>query len=242
MVEILVFGDSDTSGRHTGGAPWPELLTADLVDAGRGPVNVRFSSFSPVPANSAEFAARKVGETKPDIAILVVASFPFTARFVRLRVERLFGKRAGRWYKRLEDNFDTSTRGKSGGRDHLNRVARRVVPKVVGSGAYSTREKVTANYVETLRALSRFEDTDVVVFSYPGMAASTNTPWAVKQRKLFFAEMKAAASQQRMPWVDGVEIFAGHAREDVMADGFHFNQAGHRIIADALLAAVRQLE
>ena len=237
-MDILVFGDSDTSGRFTGGTPWPELLTSELDALGLGPVSIQQSAFSPVPANSAEFAAKKVRQLNPDVAILIVASFPFTAKFVWLRVERVFGKRAGRWYKRLEDGFDGSTRGKGGGRDTVNRLARWTVPKVLGRAGYSSREQVTAHYRQTFQALAQFEDTRLVVFSYPGLAASTSNAWATKQRAVFFKELKAAAEEKRLPWVDGIEIFSGRAREEVMADGFHFNQAGHRIIADALRGVI----
>lgn len=237
-MDILVFGDSDSEGRRAGGTPWPELLRAALDETGGGPVTIHSLAFSPVPSNSAEYAEKKVRQLAPDTVILVVASFPFVAKFVWLRVERLFGKRAGAWYKRIEDSFDSGTRGKGGGRDSVNRLARRVAPKVVGRSAYSSRKAVSANYRETFRALSRLEDVGVVLFGYPGMSEAASGRTATKERKIFFAEMKAAAAEHRFAWIDGVEIFSGHPREAVMADAFHFNPVGHAIIAAAVTEAV----
>lgn len=237
-MKILVLGDSDTSGRQIGGEPWPELLRSDL-QAGRGPVELVSVAFSPASPNAAAYCEKKVLEHKPDAVVLVIASFPFVAKFVWLRVEHLLGKRAGRWYKRIEDRFDSSTRGGGSVGKAANRTGRALVPRVLGRSSYASRAEVTKNYLETFRVLSRFEDTEVVLFGYPGISRAAGTTDATKQRKIFFAAVQAAAREHRFAWVDGIDLFTGHAREELMADDFHLNEFAHAMIANAVGARLK---
>lgn len=239
-MKILVLGDSDSAGRHTDGAPWPELLRQSLEASPGTTVTIESAAFSPVSPNGGDYCERKAREAQPDAVVLLVASFPFVAGFVWLRVERLFGKRAGRWYKKLEDGFDSGTKGRGQGRDTLNRLARKVIQRLVGRMPYASRQTVTANYQDAFRALSRLEDVEVVLFGYPGMSEAANRGKAPAERKRFFADMREAARAHHFRWVDGMELFSGIERDDVMADPFHFNARGHGIIARAVEEALNQ--
>ncbi len=173
------------------------------------------------------------------MVVLLVGSCAFTFGFVELRIQRLFGTRVAALAKRLEAWFDRSTRGPGASPTHLHRAVRRVVRAAIGTEPLTTREQLTQNYLETFRALARFEHLYVVLMAYPGVGAHAHTPRDQAQRKLFFDDMRAAADRHHFGWVDlrqhfdGSRDFSGFAVEEL-----HFNLAGHQRSAAAMGPAV----
>jgi len=239
-VNVLVLGDSDSSGEFSDGTPWPVLVEQRLAAASEQPSKVTTLAFSPLGAGSPDYAVRKVREHSPDAVIIAVGSFWFTAKFVWLRVEHVFGKRAGRWYQELEHGFERRTAGKGGLAGRANSAARWLVPRILGKSAYSSREAITENYRKLFDRLAQVEDVDVVVMSYPGMGAHAREGDGPRQRGLFFADIRAAADAHRFSWVDGVEVFATAAPGTINHDGLHFGKAGHELIATAIEGALLQ--
>ncbi|MGE0601128.1 MAG: SGNH/GDSL hydrolase family protein [Dehalococcoidia bacterium] len=237
-MQILVLGDSDTSGAYTGGTSWPQILQQDLASELGTDVSVRSVGFSALPENAFEFAEKKVGEASPDVTVLVLGSFAFTSGFVWLRVQKLFGKRAGRWYRRWEERFDDATRDDGGRPRRANLSARWLVRHVIGTSTYSTREKVTENYRKVFRALSRFEDMDVVIFAYPGIGEHARKGKGPALRKKFFADLRSVADDYHFRWVDGAAAFAGLDFAELRLDDLHFTPFGHGILANAVKEAV----
>ena len=236
-MNILVLGDSDISGRFSEGVTWPRLLAESLKGDGNTEAVVTAIPFSAASPSAADYARKKVAEVSPELVIMVLGSYPFTAKFVWLRMERMLGKRAGNWYKALEDGFEDRTRDRSGGRDLLNRVARRVVPAVMRPLAFCSRDELTANYRKVFGALAQFEDMRIIIMSYPGLGAHARTGNAPQERTVFFAAMREAARGHRFSWVDGVRIFAGSSGT-LKRDQLHFNADGHRLMAAAIFEAV----
>jgi lysophospholipase L1-like esterase len=179
-----------------------------------------------------------VRQHQPDVVVLLLGSFGFTAKFIWLRVKQLFGERAGRWYKAIEDSFDNNTRDKNAGRDRINRAAHWTVPKVLPGKSLSSRTAVTRTYREVFLTLSQFEDAQLIIMSYPGFGAHARQGNAPQQRRLFFADMEAAASEHHIAWVDGVKAFEGVDRQSVKSDELHFNAAGHAVMARAVEEAI----
>ncbi len=140
-MKLLVLGDSDTAGSHIDGEPWPALLRSRLESRG-GVVDFAAVAFSPASQNAAAYCEKKIREHEPDTVVLVVASFPFVAKFVWLRVEHLFGKRAGRWYKRMEDEFAALTHGQGTASKVANKTGRALVPRILGRASYASRAEV----------------------------------------------------------------------------------------------------
>ncbi|MGE3074692.1 MAG: SGNH/GDSL hydrolase family protein [Dehalococcoidia bacterium] len=241
-MQILVLGDSDSAGMLTGGASWPQILERDLSDELGSPVSVRSVGFSAMPENAFEFAEKKVREASPDVTVVVLGSFGFTAGFVWLRVQKLFGKRAGRWYRRWEERFDGATRDDGGRPGRVNVSGRWLVRHLIGTGTYSTREKITENYLKVFRVLSRFEDMQFVIFAYPGIGEHARQGKGPALRKKFFGDLRAVAEDYHFRWVDGAAAFAGMDFAELRLDDLHFNPRGHAILAnavkDAVLAAV----
>lgn len=237
-VKILVLGDSDSSGRHTGGLSWPEMLKESLTQKTGAEVELVSSAFSIVPATADEYAKGKMQDVEPDVVVLIIGTFTFTAGVTWLRVQQLFGKRAGRWYRSIEERFDSNTRDDAGKPGRMNVMARATVRRLIGTKTHTTRQKATEHYRRVFRVLSRFEDSAVVVMSYPGTGQHAKTGKGPELRRLFMADMRAAATEHHLPWVDGATAFAGHDASTLSLDDLHFSPSGHRIIADAVEGAV----
>ena len=238
-MEILVLGDSDTSGRSTGGVSWPQLLQTSLGERFERPVRVHTKGLSAVPPDAWKYAEKCLAETKPDSVVLLVGTFGFTSKFVWLRVQQLFGKRAGRWYRRIEERFDSTTREASGEPRRVNRWSRSAVRKLIGGKSLSTREQVTANYRAIFRSLSKGEEPQVVILIYPGLGQHARTGKGPELRRQFLGDMRQAAHELRFQWVDLTPVFAAQEEpESLKLDDLHFSAEGHALIATAVGAAV----
>jgi lysophospholipase L1-like esterase len=238
-MQILVLGDSDTTGALTGGVSWPDLLAESLRQQLSTDVNIVSKRLSAIPTNAHTYAAKCLQELSPDLTIIICGSFAFTAKFVYLRIEQLFGKRAGAWYKKFEEGFDSGTKGKSGGRDRLNGLARQLTRRAVGTRGFSTRKQVTENYRAIFKELARQEDMDVIILTYPGSGAHAREGDAPKQRALFFADLQEMAARHHFAYVDTAVAFAEPMKTtNVQTDGLHYNRSGHEIMARAVEGAV----
>lgn len=241
-MEILLLGDSDTAGMRIAGTSWPELLKADLESDGSRVVTIRTVMFTPVPASAAAYAERRARERNVDVIILPVSAWGFTLRFVEYRVQRLLGRRLARWYKRVEWRFDraTSARGRPLGR--MNRAGRRLARTLIGARAQISREQLAEHYREIFNSLARIEDTQVVAMMYPALLARALSPKTKAHRAAFQEEMRTAALSHHFAWLDSERIFpAGRDIDEFALDELHFTDEGHRLIATAMLQAIKPL-
>lgn len=233
-MEILILGDSNTRGTATGGVSWPEMLRESLEPKLGEPVTVRNTALFVTGPESLQFVEKRLAEGPVDIAIVALGTYAFTARFVHLHVEKLFGKRVAEWYRRGERGFESGTRGKPGGRDRLNSWARTALRRTVGTAAMAGWKDVAEGYLQVFRRLARMEDLAVIVMTYPGTATHSQAPAARRDKERFFAVVKPAAEAHHFGWVEGREIFAGVGDMSALySDGLHFQEAGQRLFADA---------
>lgn len=229
-MDVLVLGDSDSGGTFNAGQSWPKLVEASLP--GGEPASVRSIAFSAVPAGAPAFAERKVLELKPDVVIVLVGAFGFTFGFVELRIQRIFGKRAASWSKRLESRFDAQTRRPGHKLYRLNKLGRRLARTVIGTEPLTTREQLTANFREVFRTLARLENTEVIAVTYPGIGQHAHRPRAEAERRRFFADLKAAAESHHYTWVSTEGLFIDLPDWHAYAlDELHFNAFGHERMA-----------
>lgn len=238
-MKILVLGDSDTSGRFSGGRSWPQLLLSMLEAERKEHVELTSVGLSVVNESGAPYVARRVEEVNPDVVVLVLGSLGFTAKFTWLGVQRVFGKRAGRWYRRIEEGFDAGTRDGTGKPQRINVAARWFATRFVPKRAYSTRPIVTERYREIFRTLSRSEDMQVVIMGYPGTGRHARIGNAPRERALFFAELQGVAEGLHFRWVDTTALFSDHLERATKVDDLHFNSEGHERIASAIGKAIR---
>lgn len=231
-MKVLVLGNSDTSGLFSGGKTWTAIVQERLAERLGLPVELRETRFSVLGDTAAAYAENKVREFDPDLVIFPVGTFPFTIGFVWKRVERLFGKRAGRWYKRIEDSFDAKTRAKGSFRDRLNRTARTAVRRTIGVQPLATQEETTEGFRRVVSALARVEDTQVVLVSYGQRGQHHYVPGGVERRQKFVSDVAAAANEHHFLFLDGSAAYEGIPREvaTTTPDGFHQNQYGHDLL------------
>lgn len=237
----LILGDSDTDGSRTGGVHWPDMVITDLAAAGVG-LTLDSVRFSAVPTNSPAYAERKMRELAPDIVIVPVSAWVFAVLFVEFRVQRLFGKRAAHLYKRWETRFERATRRGAPEPAGANKVGRSLARRIIGADPQVSPAQLADNYHELFRILARFEDTQVVAMMYPGINRATLPARVARARADFVARVKKSADSFWFGWVSGEDMFPLSVDMKAFAlDEVHFNEAGHRRIADAMVAAIRPL-
>ncbi|MGH2608515.1 MAG: hypothetical protein ACRDHF_05445 [Tepidiformaceae bacterium] len=238
-MKILVLGNSDTAGVFSGGKTWSAIVADGLAERRDEPVELHEIGFSVLGPTAAPYAERKVRELEPELVILPVGTFAFTIGFVWKRVERLFGKRAGRRYKRLEDRFDASTRGRGTLRDGINRAGRATVRRLLGTQPLGTQREVTDGYARVITALARFEDAQVVLVAHAARGKHHHRRGALARRAVFLADVERAAQAHHFTWVNGDEAYADQADVDVKTrDGFHQNEMGHRLLGEHIVATM----
>lgn len=239
---IFILGDSDTEGVMTGGVNWPAMLVERLIADGVPEVGLESVRFTAVPANAAAYAQRRIEQYAPDVVIIPVSTWGFTSEFVEYRVQRLFGRRIARWYKRWENRFDRATRQRGSEPAGANRAGRGFVRRLIGTAPQITAADLAVHYEDVFRTLARFEDTRVVAMMYPGINRDSLAPRIRSMRDSYQSRMKAAAERHRFSWVDPADIFPADAPIRTFAeDDLHFNAEGHRLIAEAMFARVRPL-
>lgn len=239
-MKVLVLGNSDTSGMFRPGPTWTEMFADGLRERLATDVQLVNHGFTIVDPSSAAYAERRVREVEPDLVLLPFGTMAFTVGFVWKRVERLFGKRAGRWYRRLETSFDRTTREKGTVRDALYRAAKRAVHLTIGAQTISSRERVTAGVRAVVEALARVENVQVVLIAAASRGPQHEKPGARERRRQFLEDVKAAASERHFIFLDSDGAFPS-AMGDLAVknrDGLHQTPEAHRLTAEFLLDRV----
>lgn len=240
-MKILVFGNSDTRGAAVSGPTWPELVRQRL-SSGTDEAMLLDRQFVPVGPKAPDVAERAACEVQPDVILLPLGEFAFWAETVELRVRRLFGKRAARWFKQSERRFERATTGRSGIRRNTNRAAKWLARRTIGAEGLASVTQVTDTYRETFARLARIENVEVVVVAYP----VTPMP-ALSRRRLreararFIADLQREAKHRHFHWVSGDQLIAaaGLAPAEAYAeDQVHIGEPCHGLLADAIWLAL----
>ncbi len=241
-MKVLLLGNSDTAGLYTPGDAWPALVSSAIESRIGEPVTWEETRFSVLFDNAPRLAEDRVREADPDIVILPVVSFQMNVAFVWPRIRRLFGQRAGRRWRRWEERFDTRTRDKGRVSKAMNRAARAITRRLIGTEPITNREQLTGHYLDVIRTLSRVEDTQFMLLPYPGTGRWASKPRAAAERRQLMTDVRAAGEAHRFLFVDasttaqalpdGAALFS--------ADGFHLSPAGHDFMAGQLTGALEQ--
>ena len=221
-MKILVLGESDTSGSRTGGISWPGVLQERLEAAGEL-VAMDHATFIPTGERAPDIAAKRVAEHQPDLVLLPVGAWAFTTTFVWLRVQRLFGERAGRWFRDMEQAVDGATYEKGSLRGRLNRFLRAAAHRLIGAEAITTRAESTGVYVETINRLAREEALELIAVPYARRRAVYNDPRQARERQLFMDAVRATVEARHFLWLDPEEVVPGgsDAAVAIQSDDLH---------------------
>jgi len=239
-VKVLVLGNSDTAGLFSAGETWPSVLAARLRALSGGDVTLEEQGFWALKPADRTRAVERAREWDADVVVLPLGSFAFTVGFVWVRVRRLFGERAGRWFRSTERGFDDRTRRRGGVRAWTNGIARRAARTVIGVEAIHTAGETAEAYVAVVRALSRLEAVDVLLVEYPaergpGVVGGD----IVKRRREFMAAVRAEAQAHRYRLLTCAGTL-GEGDEFVTPDGYHLSPAGHARLGTAVADAIHE--
>ena len=243
-VKILILGDSGSSGVLTGGVSWTDILRDRVSGLAGEDVETKHSTFVPTGERAPGIAAARVEEHHPDVVVVPVGNYVFSAPFVWLRVQRLFGRRAGRWFRGIEQRVESVTYEKGNFRQRVNSGLRALAQKVIGAEPITTAEESAACYEETFRRLAQTEDIQVVVVTHGGRRQIYKDPEKAAQRTRYMAAVRASAEQHRFLFVQTAAAFAGDlgTGESIQSDGLHGNVSYQSVmgefVADAYEAHV----
>jgi hypothetical protein len=216
-------------------------VAADGLTAETGEtVELIETTLLPVGERAPMVARSRVEEHQPGVVILPVGAWVFATGFVWLRVRRLFGNRAGRWFRGIEMSFDSATKAGSPLRRRTNRAVRWLARTMIGTEPFTTREEGTRAIEAILRELSQVEDIQVVVVAYAGVAATKNKPAMARERLLFLDAVRAAAERHHFGWVDCSAEFsrAEATMETIDRDGLHVSPGGHQLLGEMVAASL----
>ena len=128
-MKILVLGQSGSSGDRNDGVAWPTVFRDKVEAATSRPIELEHTMFYPTGDGAPDIAEKRVADAEPDLVIVPVGAWPFSVKFVWLRVECRFGKRTGRWFLGAEDAINGATYERGSLRQATNRALRWTVGK-----------------------------------------------------------------------------------------------------------------
>jgi hypothetical protein len=242
-MKLLVIGSSDTGGSTLPdpSQAWPFLVAAEIEPIIGEPLDVTDLPLVPAGPKAVPRVEAALAKAEPDIVVFAFGGYHFLVGTVGLRVRRRYGERAYRLFRRLELRFEGMTADAHGGRARLNRAGRRLARIVIGAEPLATEEEVTSIELEIMRQLSQREGTIVVIMYAPPLADGVDRENKGANRRLAVHRdfMNAAARRHHFLIADCIPGFAAAATSPLRhSDGVHKNAAGHRIQADAIMAAL----
>lgn len=181
-------------------------------------------------------------EEEPDYVVIPLSNFAFAIGFVEPRIERLFGRRVAAAYQKAETAFEAKTGTTATRKSRLIGLARRTLRRVVGTQPHASVEQVAGVYIDILHRLSRTEDLQVVVVTYPEFSEQLlrKNRKAREKNERFERLVRAVVNEHRFLWVDGRDaVRASRLGERVLAeDGSHLSADGHALYGQLIATVV----
>jgi lysophospholipase L1-like esterase len=243
-MRLCVLGTSSSSGL---GLPnpsqaWPWLAAAELASTLGEEVAVHHAVFMPYGSRAVDYALSKVDASDPDVVVVSLGSYPCAIGTVAERVRRRYGKRAHRLYRRLEQRFEGATANRGTARGQLNRMARKVVRRVIGTETLAGVDEVVGVYNELLHRLAQREGLHVLVLVAPHWPAEVvkENPGADRIFADVRRRVRPVVDEHRYLWTDSQPAYdaAPNRRALYQTDEAHKSEAGHRIQAEEVVKAL----
>ena len=240
-MKILVLGESESAGTQSGGVSWATLFRDRMADELDSPVEYVHTTFIATGERAASIALERVKEHEPDIVLMPVGGYVFNTRFVWLRVQRLFGRRAGRWFRTAEVKVDAATYERGSVRGRLNDLARRLTHRLIGGEPITTRQESAAVFAETFQQLAQVENVQVVAVGYPRTRTLFDDPKDRREAELYLGAVRDSAEQRHFLFVDSDLAFRDHPdpHGTLQADDLHGTFEYHDAMAEHLATQFR---
>lgn len=241
-MKMLVIGSSDTAGSSLPdpAVAWPSTVGLELEQLLGEPVEVIDLPVFHQGPKAVPRVVNALDRHQPDLVVFAFGAYAFIVGTVGQRVRRRYGERAYRLFRRIEVRFEGRTANAEGRPARLNHAGRWLARHIIGAEAPATREEVTAIQSEILRELARREGTTLVMLFAPPLGASVERENRGANRKLdeHRQRMTALGRAHHFLIADCVPGFAAATAGLRHSDGVHKGAAGHRIQADAVMAAL----
>ena len=179
---------------------------------------------------------------EPDIVVIATSTYGVLIKMVSKRVRQRFGDRAGDLAARTE-RFVARHPGPAGSkRATAFAEARRVGRRIIGTTGDSSEDALAECYADCFLTIARREDLHGIVV---GGAAYTDAVWrlnpgAEQAQARMDARFEASTREHRLDWISHQALLGGPARKlpYYQADGVHTDARSHRLLAEAIVAAV----
>lgn len=240
-IRVLVFGQSNATGEHLAdkSAAWPKLLGRELSARIGRPVAVDVRPIYVHNAAVERYLERELEKYQPDVVIMGTSAFAFAQRMVSNRIRRRWGDRPANWYLKLERRVDDGTRHSNTG-SKANRLARRVLMRVVGAEPTATYDAVIEGTSTVLRRLARQEGTTTaVLLQMNPILDGMKDPGTNALLARFDTEVRALAAQLHFPPIECRPALEAVPDQKALLfpDRLHYTAYGHRVIGDEVMRA-----
>lgn len=237
-LTVLVLGRSSTEGLGLDDIrkSWPVLM-GELVAAELDrPVNVETRRLNPDGRDPTGYIERLIAETRPHAVLVSVSAYDFAVGRVVNRVSQVFGVRVARAASEIENR--TRALQKSSRPGLVNRSARKVVTRFIGTAPMRTREEVEYTLEGVFRCLSRQEDIAVAVRETSGSGSrvlAERNPGYARISADFTAEWERRARKRHFYWIPAP---ADRPEAAYARDGVHLTELGHEIRAKSIAPTI----
>ena len=238
-LRMLVLGHSDSDGTRLADPAdsWPQAVAREIPG-----LSIELTHRILFPGRSAaRFVENELAASTPDIAVVAVSSFSAAFEFVSNRLREVVGERAARAAIRLEHLAgDLSV---SNQRLHGATIApRRAARRLLGTRPASTVESALQSYRDVFQRLARDESVHTIVLGGAGYALHHErmNPRMKSVTERFDAELRSAAEDHHFDWVSHAGVMGGRGAKErfIMSDGIHTDEAGQRLVADAVIPLI----
>ncbi|MBI5947517.1 MAG: hypothetical protein HY875_05225 [Chloroflexi bacterium] len=244
-MRMLVIGSSDTSGTSLAdpSEAWPRLVGTELGEVVGETVDVINVPVVPVGPKAVPRVEDALQKHEPDLVVFAFGPYHYIVATVGQRVRRRYGERVYRAFRKIETRFEGATAKVDGAPARLNHMGRWLARRIIGAEPLSTKEEVTGIQLEIMRGLARREGLIVVILHAPdlGERIDRENKGANKRLREHREYMTGVGRSHHFLIADCVPGFEAARNQAPLrhSDGVHKGAAGHRIQADAIMAALQ---
>lgn len=241
-MKLAFFGHSDSAGTRLANPEdaCPRVIERLLATHGID-CEVRHRLLFAGPT-AAAFLEREVAAEEPDVVVIATSTYGALIKMVSKRMRQRFGERAGDLAARTE-RFVSRHPGPPGSkRATAFAEARRVGRRLIGTTGDFSEDALADCYADCFLAVARREDVHGIVV---GGAAYTDAVWrlnpgAEQAQARMDTRFAASARDHRLDWISHQALLGGpaHKLPYYEPDGVHTDARSHRLLAEAIVAAV----
>ena len=240
-MKLLVFGHSDSDGRHLDDPAnaWPWVSQRMLAEKGVNLEVVHRSLYAGPTA--ASFVEKQLETHQPDVVVVATTTHNVVVRLVSSKVRARWGDHPARVAERAE-RWAARQSARDGRRGAAVMALRKGARRVLGTLSPMTPNEMVATYAACFDQLARVEDLHTIVgggIGYIGEIRRLNPGIDAAQASLQ-RRFRELAEGHRFDWLSHEAVLGGPALKDqyYFPDGMHTDERSQKLFAEALLPLV----